>query len=117
MSEMLIWLALAVCITQSATLSGLNLAVFSVSRLRLEAAADAGDRDAGRILALRRDAHYTGAARLGHGAGYRYPHDDPAGWVVQRYLPEGLEPGDIYRPGPHGEEPDLPRWRGDGAGE
>jgi putative ATPase len=54
-----------------------------------------------------RDAHYKGAARLGHGRGYVYPHDEPGGWADQRHLPEGLEPGDIYRPSPHGQEPDL----------
>ena len=60
-----------------------------------------------------RDAHYRGARRLGHGEGYRYPHDDPGGWVAQRYLPEGLETGDIYRPSSHGVEPQLGRWRDD----
>ncbi len=54
-----------------------------------------------------RDAHYRGAARLGHGEGYRYPHDDPRGWVEQRYLPDGLAPGGLYRPSPHGEEARL----------
>jgi putative ATPase len=58
-----------------------------------------------------RDAHYKGAARLGHGVGYRYPHDEPRGWVEQRYLPEGLDAGAIYRPSPHGEEPELGGWR------
>ena len=33
-----------------------------------------------------RDAHYRGAAALGHGVGYEYPHDDPRGWV-ERDLP------------------------------
>ena len=33
----------------------------------------------GRVPAPLRDAHYRGAAGLGHGEGYRYPHDDPAG--------------------------------------
>jgi putative ATPase len=33
-----------------------------------------------------RDTHYGGAARLGHGQGYRYPHDDPAGIVAQEYM-------------------------------
>ncbi len=60
-----------------------------------------------------RDAHYRGAKRLGHGTGYRYPHDDPSGWVAQRYLPEGLGPGDVYRPSSHGAEPDLGTWRED----
>jgi putative ATPase len=58
-----------------------------------------------------RDAHYRGATALGHGAGYRYPHDDPRGWVDQRYLPEGLDRGSLYRSSPHGAEPDLNRWR------
>jgi putative ATPase len=58
-----------------------------------------------------RDAHYRGAKRLGHGAGYRYPQDDPAGYLDQRYLPEGLDRGALYRPSKHGAEPDLGTWR------
>src|SRR5699024_6263136 len=38
-----------------------------------------------------RDAHYAGAAELGH-VGYQYPHDTPTGsfggWVDQQYLPD-----------------------------
>lgn len=64
-----------------------------------------------------RDGHYEGARDLGHGVGYAYPHDDPRGWVAQRYLPEGLPPrqneddasGRYYRPGPHGEEAEVAR--------
>lgn len=59
MSETLTWLGILFCISQSATFSGLNLAVFSLSRLRLEAAAQGGDRDAAKVLALRRDANFT----------------------------------------------------------
>ena len=59
MDNILIWIGIIFCITQSATLSGLNLAVFSLSRLRLEAAAESGDTDAERVLALRRDANFT----------------------------------------------------------
>jgi putative ATPase len=58
-----------------------------------------------------RDAHYRGASKLGHGAGYTYPHDDPRGWAAQRYLPDGLDEGDLYRPGAHGREPRLNEWR------
>jgi putative ATPase len=58
-----------------------------------------------------RDAHYKGAEAIGHGVGYAYPHDDPLGWVPQRYLPEGLEPGSLYRPSSHGREPALGAWR------
>lgn len=56
-----------------------------------------------------RDAHYKGAERLGHGTGYVYPHDAPAGWVAQRYGPEGLDR--LYQPGRHGDEPRLNDWR------
>lgn len=64
MSSALIWLGIVVCITQSATMSGLNIALFSLSRLRLEVAAEGGDRYASRILALRRDSNFTLATIL-----------------------------------------------------
>jgi putative ATPase len=47
------------------------------------------DVRAGRTLAVPehlRDAHYVGAKRLGHGAGYEYAHDHPGHFVVQDYL-------------------------------
>ena len=59
MNEALTWLGIALCITRSAIFSGLNLAVFSMSRLRLENAAESGDADAVLVLALRRDANFT----------------------------------------------------------
>jgi putative ATPase len=51
-----------------------------------------------------RDAHYRAAAGLGHGEGYVYPHDDPSGWVDQRYRPEELEGHVYYEPSEHGAE-------------
>ena len=54
-----------------------------------------------------RDAHYKGAARLGHGEGYVYPHDDPAGVVEQQYRPDGFEGRVYYEPSSHGAEADL----------
>ena len=59
MNEALIWLGIAFCISQSALFSGSNIAVFSLSRLRLEAAAAAGDKTAASALELRRDANLT----------------------------------------------------------
>lgn len=61
----------------------------------------------GEVPAHLRDAHYPGASRLGHGAGYRYPHDDPAGVVPQRYAP--LESGalEYYRPTQRGFEAEM----------
>jgi metal transporter CNNM len=64
MGDLLIWLGIAICITQSATMSGLNLAVFSLSRLRLEVAANGGSREAARILAFRKDANFALATIL-----------------------------------------------------
>ena len=37
-----------------------------------------------------RDASYAGAKRLGHGAGYVYPHDRPEEAARQQYLPDEL---------------------------
>jgi putative ATPase len=51
-----------------------------------------------------RDASYRGAAALGHGEGYRYPHDEGEGWVAQQYRPDGLEGHVYYEPSPHGAE-------------
>ena len=50
------------------------------------------------------DAHYKSAGKLGHGVGYEYAHDFPNHFSHQRYLPEGLEIGDFYRPGNLGYE-------------
>jgi putative ATPase len=47
-----------------------------------------------------RDAHYKGAATLGHGEGYVYPHDDPSGVVPQQYRPDALEGRVYYEPTP-----------------
>jgi putative ATPase len=62
-----------------------------------------------------RDAHYAGARGLGHGAGYRYPHDDPRGVVTQQYAPDGLTDAEYYHPSEHGAERSvadrLPRLR------
>jgi putative ATPase len=44
-----------------------------------------------------RDAHYGGAKKLGHGDGYIYPHDDPAGFEVD-YLPDELKGRKYYEP-------------------
>ncbi len=64
MNEPLIWLGILICITQSSSMSGLNLAVFKLSRLRLEVAANSGDKVADKVLQLRRDANFTLATIL-----------------------------------------------------
>jgi putative ATPase len=51
-----------------------------------------------------RDAHYGGAATLGHGVDYAYPHDHPEGWVPQQYRPAQLADRRYYEPSRHGYE-------------
>lgn len=55
--ETVIWVGILICLLHSAMFSGLNLAFFSLSRLRLEAEAGAGNQAATRILTLRRDSN------------------------------------------------------------
>ena len=54
-----------------------------------------------------RDPHYPGAEALGHGETYRYPHDDPRGWVEQQYRPTGILGHLYYEPSTHGAEAAL----------
>jgi metal transporter CNNM len=54
----LTWIVIGLCLSQSAMFSGLNLAFFSISKLRLELEAGKKDKHALRILALRRDSNF-----------------------------------------------------------
>jgi len=77
----------------------------------------AADHPTARVPAHLRDSHYQGAARLGHGKGYRYPHDFPGNHVRQQHLPDELGNARFYEPGSEGYEPiiaeRLRRWRGE----
>jgi putative ATPase len=53
-----------------------------------------------------RDAHYPAAKRLGHGKGYKYPHDYPGHAVPQDYRPARFEGRQYYEPSGQGEESD-----------
>lgn len=53
------------------------------------------------------DAHYKGAQKLGHGAGYLYAHDFPNHYVEQQYLPEGLTDCHFYEPTENGYEKNI----------
>jgi putative ATPase len=59
---------------------------------------------AGGVPAHLRDSHYRGAARLGHGKGYQYPHDYPEGVVPQDYAPGSVAERRYYQPSTHGAE-------------
>ena len=52
------WAGIFLCLSQSAMLSGLNLACFSVSRLQLEMEAARNNADAAKVLRLRKDSNF-----------------------------------------------------------
>ncbi len=59
MTTTLTWLGIVLCLSQSALFSGMNLGLFSVSKLELEVEAKLGDRQAQRVLGLRADANFA----------------------------------------------------------
>jgi putative ATPase len=68
------------------------------------AAADVKAGLAGAVPTHLRDAHYLGAQRIGHGGGYRYPHDYEGGIVAQDYAPASVADRRYYEPSQHGTE-------------
>ncbi len=52
----------------------------------------------GEVPAHLKDAHYQGAAELGRGVEYKYPHDHESGWVKQDYLPDRIKNARYYQP-------------------
>ena len=54
-----------------------------------------------------RDSSYRSAKRIGHGKGYKYPHDYPDGWVDQSYLPEEVRGRRYYEPTERGLEREI----------
>ncbi len=58
----------------------------------------------GAVPAHLRDAHYSGAQKLGHGEDYKYPHDFEEGVVAQRYAPDSVADRVYYQPSGHGNE-------------
>src|SRR5687768_1112345 len=63
--------------------------------------------EVGEVPAHLRDAHYQGAAVLGHGAGYEYPHDHDGARVAQQYLPDPLVDRRWYEPSDRGFEQEI----------
>ncbi|MBM7830393.1 putative ATPase [Agromyces cerinus] len=94
---------LAQAVVHLATAPKSNAAYVGIDR----AIADVREGKAGRVPKHLRDAHYPGAKRLGHGKGYKYPHDDEIGVVAQEYLPESLRGAVYYEPAEHGNEREV----------
>jgi hypothetical protein len=57
-AQLLAWVGIVLLILQSGAFSGLNLALFGVSAMRLTTLANTGDRKAAAVLALRRDSNF-----------------------------------------------------------
>ncbi|NMB00184.1 MAG: replication-associated recombination protein A [Firmicutes bacterium] len=69
-----------------------------------QAIATVENTGAGPVPAHLRDTHYSGASKLGHGQGYKYPHDYPHHYAVQDYLPSQLKNLQVYKPSDQGRE-------------
>jgi putative ATPase len=93
-------LILAQAVTYLASAPKSNAATLAIG----QALSDVKNGDCGPPPPHLRDAHYKGAARLGHGQNYLYPHDYPGGWVKQQYLPDKLQQARYYQPTDRGYE-------------
>lgn len=96
-------LNLAHAVVYLATAPKSNRVTVALGRARADVRGGTG----GRVPPHLRDAHYRGAAALGHGAGYRYPHDFPGAWVDQQYRPDELEGRAYYEPSGEGAEREV----------
>ena len=94
---------LAQAVTYIATAPKSNAAYMAIA----QAISDVQEREYGPVPAHLRDSHYRGAQLLGHGKGYKYPHDFPDGYVAQQYLPDILQDVRYYQPTDHGREKDI----------
>ena len=75
------------------------------------ATADVRAGKIGPVPAHLRDAHYSGATKLGHGSSYTYSHDEPFGIAAQQYAPDAVADATYYQPKEIGAESAIKeRW-------
>jgi putative ATPase len=104
MPEAQIILAQAVTYIASAPKS--NSAVMAISK----AMSVVKNEKTGTIPSSLMDAHYKGAAKLGHGQGYKYAHDYKNHYVKQQYLPDELKDRKFYIPSDNGYESEIKKY-------
>jgi putative ATPase len=93
-------LGLALAPKSNAVITAIDAAIADVRRGHL-----------GSVPPHLRDAHYAGSKNLGHGADYRYSHDEPFGIAEQQYPPDELLDARYYVPSGLGAEAGLrERW-------
>ncbi len=98
---------LAEAVVYLATAPKSNAAYLGIDK----AIADVRAGKIGRVPAAMRDAHYSGAKKLGHGKGYIYTHDTDLGVAEQQYIPTELLDARYYQPSERGHERDIgARW-------
>ena len=98
---------LAEAVVYLATAPKSNAAYLGIDK----AIADVRAGKIGRVPKGMRDAHYSGAKKLGHGKGYQYPHDTEIGVVEQQYMPTELLGARYYEPSERGNEREVSaRW-------
>ncbi len=73
----------------------------------LSALSDVEQENQGNVPQHLRDAHYSGADKLGHGKGYLYPHNYNDNFVEQSYLPQELQAKIYYQPTENGKESQI----------
>lgn len=71
---------------------------------------DVRNKPIGKVPLHLRDASYKGAAKLGHGKGYKYPHDYAGGYVKQQYLPAEFINTRYYKPTDNGYEKKIKEY-------
>ena len=79
----------------------------NASYLSIHAAMESVRTQKTTVPAHLQDAHYKGAAKLGHGTGYKYAHDYPEHYVKQQYLPEEIKNAKFYEPTEMGFEKQI----------
>ncbi len=67
-------------------------------------------KEAGEIPAHLKDSHYGGAAKLGHGLEYKYPHSFPNHYVAQQHLPDSIKGHVYYTPGDNKFEQNIKKY-------
>ncbi len=63
------------------------------------AMSDIASKDTGEVPSHLKDSHYSGAEKLGHGTGYKYPHSYPNHYTPQQYLPDKIKNRKYYEYG------------------
>lgn len=68
---------------------------------------DIKNKEIGKVPIHLRDSHYPGSRQLGHGQGYKYPHDYEGAYVEQDYLPASFKNKVYYEPKDSGYEKEI----------